>query len=90
MPAASIVRVPVARTRALLIFVQVLKGETNMCLDCGCGEPNDDHDDKRHLTMDHIKKAAEASSTTQKEVKQNIIKALQDSLDGGKTTSKTS
>lgn len=61
-----------------------------MCLDCGCGKPNDDHDDKRHLTMDHIKQAAEASGTTQKEVKQNIIKALQDSLDGGTTTSKTS
>ncbi|MCD6030785.1 MAG: hypothetical protein K0S78_2959, partial [Thermomicrobiales bacterium] len=32
-----------------------------MCLDCGCGEPNERHGDNRHIIMDDVKAAAEAS-----------------------------
>jgi hypothetical protein len=38
-----------------------------MCLSCGCGEPNNDHGDARNITMEMLKKAADAAeiSTTQ-------------------------
>lgn len=32
-----------------------------MCLDCGCGDLNASHDDARHITMESIRAAAEAS-----------------------------
>ena len=32
-----------------------------MCLDCGCGKPNDDHGDTNHITMKDVEKAAKAT-----------------------------
>ena len=29
-----------------------------MCLSCGCGEPDDNHGDRRHLTLEMLKEAA--------------------------------
>ena len=43
-----------------------------MCLDCGCGEPNDRHGDDRHITMDDVKAAAEASEISVDEAARNI------------------
>lgn len=43
-----------------------------MCLSCGCGEPNEQHGDDRHLTMKDIQAAAEASDITPDEVIKNI------------------
>ena len=43
-----------------------------MCLDCGCGEPNERHGDDRHLTMDDIKAAAEASEISVDDAARNI------------------
>jgi len=43
-----------------------------MCLDCGCGEPNEDHGDSRHITMDSIQSAAQASEISVDEVVKNI------------------
>ena len=47
-----------------------------MCLDCGCGEPNDRHGDDRHITMDDIQAAATASEISVDEAKRNIVDAL--------------
>jgi hypothetical protein len=43
-----------------------------MCLDCGCGEPNERHGDDRHITMDDVKAAAEASEISVDEAARNI------------------
>lgn len=47
-----------------------------MCLDCGCGEPNDQHGDDRHITLDDVRAAAEASEISLEEAKRNIIEGL--------------
>jgi hypothetical protein len=43
-----------------------------MCLDCGCGEPNERHGDDRHITMDDVKAAAEASEVSVDQAARNI------------------
>lgn len=65
--------------RALALELRT-KRRSDMCLDCGCGEPNEKHGDDRHLTMDDVQQAAEASEITQQEATQNIIKALEGSM----------
>ena len=47
-----------------------------MCLDCGCGEPNERHGDDRHIVMDDIQAAATASEISVEEAKRNIVEAL--------------
>jgi hypothetical protein len=47
-----------------------------MCLDCGCGEPNEDHGDARHITMDSIQAAAQASEISVEEAIRNISAGL--------------
>jgi hypothetical protein len=47
-----------------------------MCLDCGCGEPNERHGDDRHIIMDDIQAAATASEISVDEAKRNIVEAL--------------
>ena len=47
-----------------------------MCLDCGCGEPNERHGDDRHIIMDDIRAAAEASEISLDEAKRNIVEGL--------------
>ena len=32
------------------------EGRHPMCLDCGCGEPNERHGDDRHIVMDDIRR----------------------------------
>jgi hypothetical protein len=43
-----------------------------MCLDCGCGEPNESHGDDRHITMAQLQAAAQASGISVTEAAQNI------------------
>jgi hypothetical protein len=43
-----------------------------MCLDCGCGSPNDTHGDPRHITMQQVEKAAEASGVSATQVAERI------------------
>jgi hypothetical protein len=47
-----------------------------MCLDCGCGEPNESHGDSRHITMDSIQAAAQASEISVEEAIRNISDGL--------------
>jgi hypothetical protein len=47
-----------------------------MCLDCGCGEPNERHGDDRHIIMDDVKAAAEASEISVEEATRNITDGL--------------
>lgn len=43
-----------------------------MCLSCGCGEPNNDHGDPRHITQEDLAKAAEAAGITPEKAAENI------------------
>ena len=47
-----------------------------MCLDCGCGELNESHGDSRHITMDSIRSAAEASEISVDEAINNMSDGL--------------
>jgi hypothetical protein len=47
-----------------------------MCLDCGCGEPNERHGDDRHITMDDVRAAAEASEISVEEAARNMTDGL--------------
>ena len=59
-----------------------------MCLDCGCGELNEDHGDSRHLTLDSIRSAAQASEISVDEAMKNIADGLRQAQQGsGKTGS---
>ena len=49
-----------------------------MCLDCGCGKLNEGHGDPRHITMDTIRAAAEASEIPVDEAMKNISEGLQE------------
>ena len=48
-----------------------------MCLDCGCGKPNDSHGDQRHITLDTVRAAATASGISESEAMDNIATAIQ-------------
>jgi hypothetical protein len=43
-----------------------------MCLSCGCGEPDADHGDPRHITMAKLREAAAAAEIPVEEAAQNI------------------
>jgi hypothetical protein len=44
-----------------------------MCLSCGCGKPNEEYGDSRHITMKDIDQAAQAAGITRDQVVQNIV-----------------
>jgi hypothetical protein len=43
-----------------------------MCLTCGCGEPNDNHGDSRHIIMDDLNNAADAADISVDEAARNL------------------
>jgi hypothetical protein len=43
-----------------------------MCLTCGCGEPNADHGDSRHITLDDLRAAADAAEISSDEAASNL------------------
>ncbi len=43
-----------------------------MCVSCGCGQVNDNHGDKRNITMDQVRAAAQAANTDEQTVARNI------------------
>lgn len=48
-----------------------------MCLSCGCGEPNADHGDSRHVTQEQLKDAADAAGIDVGEAASNIAGSVQ-------------
>lgn len=47
-----------------------------MCLSCGCGKPNENYGDSRHITMDKLDQAAQAEDITRDQALQNIVKTV--------------
>lgn len=60
-----------------------------MCLDCGCGKPNENHGDKRHVTMDTIETAAKASGISREEAMRNIEQGLKQAGGEGQAQEKS-
>jgi len=58
-----------------------------MCLDCGCGELNESHGDSRHITMDSIRSAAQASEISVDEAMKNISDGLSQAQESSGQTS---
>jgi hypothetical protein len=54
-----------------------------MCLDCGCGEPNERHGDDRHIIMDDVKAAADASEISVDEAARNIAEGMRQAQSAG-------
>lgn len=60
-----------------------------MCASCGCGKPNDQHGDSRHITMDQVQQAAAAANISPQEVVKNLGDAAR-SMSGAATGSQSS
>ena len=43
-----------------------------MCLNCGCGEPNDRKDKEANITLDDVRRAGEANGQTVEESLRNM------------------
>ena len=43
-----------------------------MCMSCGCGEPNEDHGNPDHITLDDLRKAAKAANIDTEQAADNI------------------
>jgi hypothetical protein len=50
--------------------------EAGMCMTCGCGEPEADHGEPRHITYAQLKDAAEAAEISIEEATKNIEETL--------------
>lgn len=50
-----------------------------MCLSCGCGLPDADHGDERHITREDLDAAAEAAGISVEQVVKNIQATLEES-----------
>jgi hypothetical protein len=48
-----------------------------MCMNCGCGKPNDDHGKTANITADDLQKAARANDQTVRESAQHILEAVE-------------
>ena len=54
-----------------------------MCVSCGCGQVNDNHGDRRNITMDDVRAAAQAANTDERTVAQNIQQGINQSQGRG-------
>ena len=48
-----------------------------MCLNCGCGQPHDDHGKPANITAADLQRAAEANDQTLRESAQHIVAAVE-------------
>lgn len=53
-----------------------------MCASCGCGKPDDQHGDNRHITLQAVKDAAAAADISPDEVVKNLGDSLKESKSG--------
>ncbi len=59
-----------ADARALYI------GGKNMCISCGCGQPNNNHGKNELITMDELQKAAKAANQSVDDAAKNIAESV--------------
>ena len=47
-----------------------------MCMNCGCGQPDEDHGVEANITAADLKRAGEANDQTLRESAQHVIEAV--------------
>lgn len=47
-----------------------------MCISCGCGEPNDKHNNPNLITRDDLEKAAKAANISIDDAAKNIASSM--------------
>lgn len=47
-----------------------------MCLNCGCGEPNDDHGNADNITFDDLQRASQATGQSLHDTIDNMERGL--------------
>jgi hypothetical protein len=47
-----------------------------MCLNCGCGQPNEDHGKPANITTDDLRRAGEANGQSLQESARHIVAAV--------------
>jgi len=57
-----------------------------MCMNCGCGRPNDDNGKPENIVASDLQKAAEANGQTLRESAQHILETVE-LLDGSRRDS---
>jgi hypothetical protein len=48
-----------------------------MCLNCGCGKPNEDHGNPANITADDLRRAGEANEQSMRESAQHIVETVE-------------
>ena len=48
-----------------------------MCLNCGCGQPNEDHGKADNITADDLRRAGEANDQSLRESAQHIAESVE-------------
>jgi hypothetical protein len=48
-----------------------------MCMNCGCGRPNDDRGNPANITAEDLQRAAEANSQSLRESGQHILETVE-------------
>ena len=48
-----------------------------MCLNCGCGEPNEDHGNPANITAKDLERAGEANRQSMRESAQHIVETVE-------------
>ena len=48
-----------------------------MCMNCGCGQPHEDHGKRENLTAADLRRAAGANDQTLRESAQHIVEAVE-------------
>lgn len=48
-----------------------------MCMNCGCGQPHDDHGNAANITADELQQAGDANGQSMRESAQHILEAVE-------------
>ena len=48
-----------------------------MCLNCGCGQPTEDHGNPANITADDLRRAGEANDQSLRESAQHIVETVE-------------
>lgn len=47
-----------------------------MCMNCGCGQPYEDHDNPNNITASDLNRAAQANDQSMQETAQHIVESV--------------
>ena len=48
-----------------------------MCMNCGCGQPHEDHGNTANITADALRRASEANDQSLRESAQHIVETVE-------------